>query len=236
MNSIHANIVIKLEGVCKRYPMGSVVVKALNDVTLEIFKGDFLVVTGPSGSGKSSLMNIIGLLDRPDEGIYNLNGEEVSGLSDNQRSRVRNLTMGFIFQNFNLLPRANAFRNVMLPLSYRSMSDKQRNAQVNEALSKVGLSDRIDHIPSQLSGGEQQRVAIARALVGGPSVILADEPTGNLDTKTGQEIVELLFELSKQGQTVIMVTHDPRLLEYADRVVSMIDGYVKEELNNSHRN
>ena len=141
-----------------------------------------------------------------------------------------------VLQNFNLLPRANAFRNVMLPLSYRSMSDKQRNAQVNEALSKVGLSDRIDHIPSQLSGGEQQRVAIARALVGGPSVILADEPTGNLDTKTGQEIVELLFELSKQGQTVIMVTHDPRLLEYADRVVSMIDGYVKEELNNSHRN
>jgi len=212
--------------------MGSVLVHALRGVNLIVNEGDFLVVTGPSGSGKSSLMNILGLLDRPDDGNYYYKGQKVSNLDDDQRSYVRNSTIGFVFQNFNLLPRATALRNVMLPLLYRSIPDVQRNELAKEALGKVGLSERMNHVPTQLSGGEQQRVAMARALVGGPSLILADEPTGNLDTKTGQGIVELLFQLSQQGQTVIMVTHDPRLLGFADRIVSMLDGVINEETNN----
>ncbi|MDP8238453.1 MAG: ABC transporter ATP-binding protein [Candidatus Hatepunaea meridiana] len=223
---------INLVDIHRRYPMGSVLVHALRGVNLIVNEGDFLVVTGPSGSGKSSLMNILGLLDRPDDGNYYYKGQKVSNLDDDQRSYVRNSTIGFVFQNFNLLPRATALRNVMLPLLYRSIPDVQRNELAKEALGKVGLSERMNHVPTQLSGGEQQRVAMARALVGGPSLILADEPTGNLDTKTGQGIVELLFQLSQQGQTVIMVTHDPRLLGFADRIVSMLDGVINEETNN----
>ena len=208
--------------------MGSAVVHALKGVDLDIYRGDFLVVTGPSGSGKSTLMNIIGLLDRPDEGRYYLSGNEVGSLEDDDRSKIRNRTIGFIFQDFNLLSRSTALRNVMLPLSYRRLPDRERILMAEEALDKVGLSDRTDHLPTQLSGGEQQRVAIARALVGQPSVVLADEPTGNLDSKTGLGIVELLENLSKLGQTVIMVTHNQRLSEYADRIVRMQDGEIKE--------
>ena len=223
------NPIIVLSGVNKRYPMGGSVVHALKDIELEVRRGDFLAIMGPSGSGKSTMMNILGLLDRPDEGSYLLDDREVGMLDDNDRSHVRNRTIGFIFQNFNLLPRATALRNVMLPLSYRSLRESERLDRAEGALNKVGLSDRMDHLPTQLSGGEQQRVAVARALVSSPSVVLADEPNGNLDTKTGQEIVELLVRLSEQGQTVIMVTHDPRLLDYADRIVRMLDGVIGEE-------
>ena len=228
-STLNNSPLIKLDGVHKRYPMGSVIVQALKGVDLVVNKGDFLVVAGPSGSGKSTLMNIIGLLDRPDEGSYFLNGKDVSDLSDDERSRVRSRTIGFIFQNFNLLPRVTALRNVMLPLSYRLLKESERLVRAEGALDKVGLADRTDHLPTQLSGGEQQRVAVARALASNPSVVLADEPTGNLDTKTGQEIVELLVHLSEQGQTVIMVTHDPRLLEYADRIIRMLDGVASED-------
>ncbi len=214
--------------------MGSVIVNALMGVNLTVPKGEFLVVTGPSGSGKSSLMNILGLLDTPDDGNYMLEGMEVSALDDNRRSHVRNRMIGFIFQDFNLLPRSTALRNVMLPLSYRRMPESRRTDLANLALERVGLADRVNHLPTQLSGGEQQRVAVARALVGDPSVVLADEPTGNLDTKTGQGIVELLVQLSEQGQTVILVTHDPRLVGYADRVIAMLDGFIHEQPNSDH--
>lgn len=236
MNFIDMKSIIKLDNVQKTYPMGRSTVYALCDINLEVNEGDFLIIMGPSGSGKSTLMNILGLLDRPDHGSYLLNGQEVRDLTDNERSDVRNQLIGFIFQNFNLLPRANATRNVMLPLIYRKMPNVSRIEAAQEALESVKLSDRLDHIPSQLSGGERQRVAIARALVGKPSVILADEPTGNLDSATGQEIIEILAELSRQGQTVIMVTHDPRLINYADRVINMIDGRIvsEENGNNEH--
>jgi len=232
---LNETTLIELKNVHKRYPMGSVIVHALQGIDLKVNRGDFLVVSGPSGSGKSTLMNIIGLLDRPDEGAYLLNGQDVSGLDDDERSEVRNRTIGFIFQNFNLLARSTALRNVMLPLTYRQMKEGSRHEAAEIALEKVGLGGRKQHVPTQLSGGEQQRVAVARALVGNPSVVLADEPTGNLDTKTGQEIVELLLELSNQGHTVIMVTHDPRLLDYADRIVRMLDGMIEGESTNNGR-
>ncbi|NQT34707.1 ABC transporter ATP-binding protein [bacterium] len=229
--TLNTDPLIKLIDVYKRYPMGSVIVNALMGVNLTVPKGEFLVVTGPSGSGKSSLMNILGLLDTPDDGNYMLEGREVSSLNDDRRSYVRNRMIGFIFQDFNLLPRSTALRNVMLPLSYRRMPESRRTDLANLALERVGLADRVNHLPTQLSGGEQQRVAVARALVGDPSVVLADEPTGNLDTKTGQGIVELLVKLSEQGQTVILVTHDPRLVGYADRVIAMLDGVIHEQSN-----
>ncbi len=216
--------VIEMVNVNKYYPMGDSKVHALKDVNLDVTQGEFLAVMGPSGSGKSTLMNIIGLLDHPDNGKYLMAGTEVSSLNDNQRSNLRNDTIGFIFQNFNLLPRATASRNVMLPLTYRKMVDADRQSAAEEALTRVGLGDRMDHKPNQLSGGERQRVAIARALVGCPSVILADEPTGNLDTQTGTEIMEILHDLSKNGQTVMLVTHDPELAETADRIIRMRDG------------
>ena len=220
--------IIQLNGVSKRYIMGSGEIHALSSINLSVFQGDFLAVMGPSGSGKSTLMNIIGLLDRPDEGQYFLKDQEVGALSDDNRSHIRNRTIGFIFQNFNLLPRATALRNVMLPLTYRSMPDGNRLESAGRALEAVGLSDRSNHLPSQLSGGECQRVAIARALVGDPTVILADEPTGNLDSRTGRDIIMLLAELSQRGQSVILVTHDPKLADRADRVIQMLDGTIVE--------
>ena len=220
------DLVIEMIDVNKHYPMGDTSVHALREVNLRVRYGEFLAVMGPSGSGKSTLMNIIGLLDRPDNGTYLMAGTEVGTLNDDQRSGLRNDTIGFIFQNFNLLPRATASRNVMLPLTYRRMTDAARQSEAEKALTRVGLGDRMDHRPTQLSGGERQRVAIARALVGGPSVILADEPTGNLDTQTGSEIMEILHDLSKSGQTVILVTHDPELAEAADRIIRMRDGVI----------
>ena len=216
--------VIMMSQVNKFYPMGESTVHALRDVDMQVEAGEFLAIMGPSGSGKSTLMNIIGLLDRPDTGEYLIDGIEVGSLNDNQRSGLRNKTIGFIFQSFNLLPRASARRNVMLPLTYRRMPEPARLSAADAALSQVGLGDRLLHNPTQLSGGQRQRVAIARALVGAPSVILADEPTGNLDTQTGSEIVEILHDLARTGQTVILVTHDPELARQADRTILMRDG------------
>jgi putative ABC transport system ATP-binding protein len=218
---------ISLTGVNKRYPMGNSIVQALKDIDLEVRRGDFLAIMGPSGSGKSTLMNILGLLDRPDEGSYLLDGKEVGTLDDDDRSRVRNKTIGFIFQNFNLLQRTTALRNVMLPLTYRRLPDDERSKRALVSLEMVGLKERADHQPMQLSGGEQQRVAIARALVGEPHVVLADEPTGNLDSKTGMGIIELLSNLAKSGKAVITVTHDPTVAEHADHIISMLDGNIR---------
>lgn len=209
--------------------MGSEVVNALVDVNLAVERGDFIAVMGPSGSGKSTLMNIIGLLDRPDSGSYLLEEFEVGLLDDAKRSYFRNSMIGFIFQSFNLLPRSTTLRNVMLPLSYRGDSDGDKTEQALRSLEAVGLGHRVDHLPTQLSGGERQRVAIARALVGKPSVILADEPTGNLDSRTGDEIIAILEQLVEQGQTLIMVTHDEMLAKRAKRQLRTLDGRVTEE-------
>lgn len=227
--------IISLDGINKTYLMGSQEIEALKDINLVVSEGEFLVVMGPSGSGKSTLMNVIGLLDQPDSGIYSLNGLRVDSLTDSDRSKVRNETIGFIFQNFNLLHRATALRNVMLPLAYRAMIESERINIATNALDSVGLQERIHHLSTQLSGGERQRVAIARALVGKPTVILADEPTGNLDTKTGVEIIDLLVQMSNQGQTVIMVTHDSRLIKYADRVINFLDGIIVEDKHIRHQ-
>ncbi|MFH0765411.1 MAG: ABC transporter ATP-binding protein [Calditrichota bacterium] len=217
---------ILLENVGKTYLRGTVPVLALQDINLSVLTGEFVAVMGPSGSGKSTLMNLIGLLDRPNRGTYTLNGKEAASLSDREMSNLRNQTIGFIFQNFNLLPRITAERNVILPLVYRRLSETERRASATAALESVGLGHRLQHRPTQMSGGESQRVAIARALVGNPSLILADEPTGNLDSRTGDEILDILTGLTKQGKTLIMVTHDPRLAERADRIVHMLDGRI----------
>lgn len=215
-----------MEGIEKRYPMGGGVVNALRGVSLDIAEGEFVAVMGPSGSGKSTLMHIVGLLDRPDAGRYYLLGRDVSALSDDERSHLRNQTIGFVFQSFNLLPRATAARNVALPLSYRILPDAERWRRAGDALALVGLGERAGHLPSQLSGGERQRIAVARALVSGASVLLADEPTGNLDRSTGDEIIALLTEVTSHGHTVILVTHDPHCAEAADRVIQMVDGQI----------
>jgi putative ABC transport system ATP-binding protein len=206
--------------------MGADVVRALHNISLTIRSGEFVAIMGPSGSGKSTLMNIIGLLERPDAGSYFLENEDVSRLDDAQRSRIRNRTIGFVFQNFNLLPQATALRNVILPLAYRGMPDSERMQRAGAALTTVGLADRSHHLPAQLSGGERQRVAIARALVGNPAVVLADEPTGNLDSRTGREIIALLEQMVQSGQSVIMVTHDLNLAQHAHRTVQMLDGEI----------
>lgn len=220
--------IIELENITKTYRTDEVEVTALRGVSLIIGQGEFLAIMGPSGSGKSTLMNIIGLLDRPDGGRYRLNGEEITTFTDDHCSYLRNRYFGFIFQNFNLLPRATALRNVLLPLTYRRGERPDINKAL-EALRWVGLEKRAFHLPSQLSGGERQRVAIARALVTNPIVILADEPTGNLDQKTGEEIIAILKELAKQGKTIILVTHDPKLAACTDRKVILVDGQIKED-------
>jgi len=216
--------VIELTQIRKQYLLGSIAVEVLKGIDLSVSRGEFLAIMGQSGSGKSTLMNIIGLLDRPDTGTYLLEGAEVGTQDDDRRSYYRNQMIGFIFQNFNLLPRMSAVRNVQLPLLYRPMIDKDRHSSALAALEMVGLSHRGTHLPTQLSGGERQRVAIARALVGKPTVILADEPTGNLDSATGEEIMGLLTDLVKQGQTLIMVTHDQELANLADRIIRIKDG------------
>ncbi len=217
---------IRLENISKQFQMGESVVNALRSINITFERGEFIAMMGPSGSGKSTLMNILGLLDHPDSGHYYLEGNDVSHLNDSERSLIRNRTIGFVFQNFNLLPRANALRNVSLPLSYRTMPETEREELSLKALGSVNLLGRADHLPSQLSGGERQRVAIARALVGGASILLADEPTGNLDRKTGDEIITLLTNLTLQGVTVIMVTHDPHSAQAAQRTIHMIDGKI----------
>ncbi len=223
---------IKLVDVKKIYPMGKVEVKALNGVSITIKKGEFLSIMGPSGSGKSTLMHIIGCLDKPTQGDYFINGKKVSEHSDDELSRIRNKSIGFVFQTFNLIVRQTCLYNVELPLVYAGMHSKERRERATEVLSEVGLLDRLKHRPNELSGGERQRVAVARALVNQPMVILADEPTGNLDTKTGSEIMELFNALHDKGKTVIVVTHEQEIAELTDRIVHIRDGLIVNDENN----
>jgi len=217
---------IQLKNIKKYYQMGENLIKALDDVSLNIKKNDFVAVMGPSGSGKSTLMNIIGCLDTPSSGTYFLNEKEVNSLDDDEMAKIRNSNLGFIFQNFNLLPRLNAIKNVALPLLYSSNNKNIYLKKAVESLEMVGLKDRIYHKPSELSGGQSQRVAIARALINDPSIILADEPTGNLDSVTSEEIMKLLQKLHKEGHTIIMVTHEKDIAKYADYAIQMIDGKI----------
>ncbi|MEM7113391.1 MAG: ABC transporter ATP-binding protein [Chloroflexota bacterium] len=219
---------ISMQNITKAYEMGNQVVHALRGVDLEIGEAEFVAIMGPSGSGKSTLMNMIGCLDVPTGGTYTLNGTDVSTLSDDQQARIRNREIGFVFQQFNLLARTSAIKQVMLPLMYAGFSRRDRMQKAKEALDKVGLGDRIDHRPDELSGGQQQRVAIARALAVSPSIILADEPTGALDTQTGEDILNLFQELNDQGITIIMITHDPEVAEKAKRTVWIRDGLIED--------
>ena len=227
---------IKLENITKIYPMGEIEVHALVDVDLQIRKGEFLAIIGPSGSGKSTLMHIIGLLDSPTSGSVYLDGKKVSELSEDELAVLRNAHIGFVFQSFNLLPRTSALDNVSLPLLYSGAKKAERVKRSQKSLETVGLGERVDHTSAQLSGGEQQRVAIARAFVNNPSIIMADEPTGNLDSKTGQEIMNLLRDLNKRGNTIVLVTHELDIAKGAKRIVEIIDGkIVKDELNHKYK-
>jgi putative ABC transport system ATP-binding protein len=221
--------VIHLEGITKVFLTDEVETHALSGINLEIWRGEFLSIAGPSGCGKSTLLSILGLLDSPTDGRYTLNGREVQTLNAAERARIRNREMGFVFQAFNLIGDLTVYENVELPLTYRGMGSAERKRRVLEALEKVGMSHRVKHYPAQLSGGQQQRVAVARALGGDPSVLLADEPTGNLDSKNGEAVMDLLINLHKQGATICMVTHDPRYTLYADRTVHLFDGVIVDE-------
>lgn len=220
---------IHLDDVKKIFFTDEVETHALSGVHLDINQGDYVSISGPSGGGKSTLLSILGLLDTPTEGNYTLNGKSVENLSLAQRARVRNQEIGFIFQSFNLIGDLTVYENVELPLTYRSMSSGERKKRVMEALERVGMSHRGKHLPSQLSGGQQQRVAVARAVVGQPSILLADEPTGNLDSTNGEAVMELLRELHQGGATICMVTHDPRYARHADRIIHLFDGCIVEE-------
>ena len=220
---------IELQGITKYYEMGSQVVKALDGIDIEVSRNDYLAFIGSSGSGKSTMLNILGCLDKPTSGEYNLNGKNVEILDQNELSEIRNLEIGFIFQSFNLLPRANALGNVMQPLIYRNIGVRKRKEMAMEALTRVKLDDRVDHLPNQLSGGQRQRVAIARALVTNPSILLADEPTGNLDSRTTIEIMQLFDELHGEGQTLIVVTHEDEIAQHCRRVVEMKDGRIFDD-------
>ncbi len=220
---------MQLETVTKVYRMGDVEVHALRGVSLSVQEGEFVAVMGASGSGKSTLMNIVGCLDRPTGGRFLLEGQEVSHLDRNALAERRNRTLGFVFQNFNLLSRTSALENVELPLIYTDMRTRERHERARAALERVGLGDRLHHHPNQMSGGQQQRVAIARALVASPKVILADEPTGNLDSRTSVEVMAILQELSRSGITIVLVTHEPDIATYAARVITMRDGRVRED-------
>jgi putative ABC transport system ATP-binding protein len=220
------DIVILTHKLAREYDMGSEVVRALRGVDLQIRRNEYVAVMGPSGSGKSTLMNLIGCLDTPTAGEYWLNGQKVSDLADDDLARIRNKEIGFVFQTFNLLPRATALHNVELPLIYAGLASRERRDKAAQALTRVGLGDRMDHKPNELSGGQRQRVAIARALVNDPSILLADEPTGNLDSTTSQEIMQVFGDLHRQGQTVVMVTHEADIAAHAARVVTLRDGLV----------
>jgi putative ABC transport system ATP-binding protein len=220
------DIVILTHKLAREYDMGSEVVRALRGVDLQIRRNEYVAVMGPSGSGKSTLMNLVGCLDTPTSGEYWLNGQKVSDLADDDLARIRNKEIGFVFQTFNLLPRATALHNVELPLIYAGMASRERREKAAQALGRVGLADRMEHKPNELSGGQRQRVAIARALVNDPSILLADEPTGNLDSTTSQEIMQVFGDLHRQGQTVVMVTHEADIAAHAARVVTLRDGLV----------
>jgi len=223
---------IDMQEIKKIYDTGKIQVEALRGVNLKIHEGDFMTVVGPSGSGKSTLMNIIGCLDKPTDGEYRLNQQSIKKYNDNQLSEIRNRDIGFVFQNFNLLPYASAYENVEMPLLFAGMSGKKRRERVEYILDRVGLAERMDHKPNELSGGQKQRVAIARALVNNPKIILADEPTGNLDTKTGEKIMQLFLDLWQEGNTIVMITHDPRATNYSQKAVKLVDGKIQDhELN-----
>ena len=220
---------LRLRDIRKTYRVGPAVVEVLRGVDLEVDRGDFVSIMGASGSGKSTLMNIIGLLDEPSSGSYSLDGLEVSSMTDNRRSAIRNASIGFVFQSFHLLPRLTALENVRLPLMYRGAGNAEMNRRARASLERVGMADRADHRPNELSGGQQQRVAIARALVGGPAIVLADEPTGALDPTTGNDIMELFAELNGDGTTLIVITHDPEVAERCARRTHIGDGGLHEE-------
>lgn len=226
--------VIRTVNLVRRFPMGDTVIQALRGVSIEIRRGEYVAIMGPSGSGKSTLMNIIGCLDRPDEGEYWLNGQLVSNLGDSRLAHFRNREIGFIFQTFNLLYRADALHNVELPLIYAGVGRRERRDRAREALEKVGLKDRMHHRPGELSGGQRQRVAVARALVTRPSLLLADEPTGNLDSATTREIMNLFEELHGQGNTIVMVTHDPAVADQTRRAIRLLDGQVESDQPVAH--
>ena len=227
-----ANEIISLSKVVKNYHVGTELVRALREIDLKINKNEFVAMMGPSGSGKSTLMNTLGCLDTPTNGSYFLNGVDVSKMSDNELADIRNKEIGFIFQTFNLLPRSTALENVMLPLVYAGVSKQERIKIATEALESVQLSDRMHHKPNELSGGQRQRVAVARALVNKPSIILADEPTGNLDSKTSAEIIALLEEIHALGNTIILVTHEEDIAEHAHRIVRLRDGQIDDDYQN----
>lgn len=229
MNDKTAEVMIHMDNIVKRYVMGDEEIYALAGISLDIKKGEYISIIGPSGSGKSTLMNIIGCLDTADVGSYLLDGKPIEKYSNGQLAKIRNRHIGFIFQGFNLLPKLSAYENVELPLIYQNVPTRERKRRVNEALLQVGLKERMRHRPTQLSGGQQQRAAIARALATNPSLILADEPTGNLDKKTGKEIMALLDSLHKQGNTIVLITHDQTIAKMAQRTIHIEDGQILEE-------
>jgi putative ABC transport system ATP-binding protein len=221
--------IISMKNIGKSYEMGEAMVQALADVNVEVERGEFVAIVGPSGSGKSTLMNLIGCLDRPSEGEYYLDGEKVDELGDDQLAHIRNKKIGFVFQTFNLLPRTNCLHNVELPLLYSNVPRKEREKKAMEMLTRVGLASRVYHNPNELSGGERQRVAIARALVNDPAIVLADEPTGNLDSKTGSEIMAMFSDLNKEDKTIVLVTHERYIADYSRRIIALKDGRVVAE-------
>ena len=223
------NSLIKLESIKKVFYTDEVETHALSGIHLDIRKGEYVSIAGPSGCGKSTLLSILGLLDSPTEGNYTLNGQSVANLDHSQRARIRNREVGFIFQSFNLIGDLTVFENVELPLTYRNMASSERKRRVEQVLDRVGMAHRMKHYPGQLSGGQQQRVAVARALGGQPLILLADEPTGNLDSKNSEAVMELLRELHREGATICMVTHDPRFARHAERNVHLFDGRIVEE-------
>lgn len=225
----HGEVVIEIDGVVKTYVMGETTINALNGISVQVRRGEYLAIMGPSGSGKSTLMNLLGCLDTPTSGRYFFAGENVAEMDDDALARIRNREIGFVFQSFNLLPRANALRNVELPLVYSGLPRHEREDRARQALERVSLGDRMDHRPNELSGGQRQRVAIARALVNDPSIILADEPTGNLDSKTGQEIMALFEDLYHAGNTIIVVTHEEDIAQHARRLVRLRDGIIESD-------
>lgn len=224
------SLVIKIRNIIRNFPLGSEVVKVLKGIDLDIERGEYVALMGPSGSGKSTLMNLLGCLDTATAGTYELNGKDVSNMTDDELAEIRNKEIGFVFQTFNLLPRTTALENVALPMVYAGIPKSQRKIRAEEVLTEVGLADRMDHRPNQLSGGQRQRVAVGRALVNRPSIILADEPTGNLDSVTSLEILNLFDEIHRQGNTVIVVTHEEEVASHAHRVIRLLDGMVESDI------